>query len=1303
MARNESKALAGFYPFPKRLLPALASLVAACPPASRWSRMQPLQIVDPFAGSGEAVLGLCSAWRHFDPLKAGAWRDKKAACLHSSPQFDATLIELEHQRFAEASGAVELAASTGTVITTSRVLSQDSYRWLRRGPDRWASIVYLNPPYDTHPVHGREEAAALLHWLPQMVDGGVLIGVFPAAALAACAPILAAHTREGDLKFRRLPDPEFAIYEQVVFVAAVSSSVTSRPERAATIAKFGEFAEDMLPDLEIEPAPLVAAPAPRICHGTWIYRAVRPEAVAPLIRPFERVRGVTVPIDQMVGRRVQLAMPPRPAHIVMALVDGAFDGQEIRSPRPGLPAVLVKAVSGRSLLATSEEEQVKAGKQIVVAKYVEVPSLRLYVMDLERIEFFEPPAASLPSGATALRDMNIADFVQAYAEPLADLMAELFEPLHNSADDAQLVPLPPFARQLYPAQHHATSAALKLLCRQRSAMFDAQVGTGKTTMAIQVWGSLRPDAPMEVLGPRATFAPRHQIAEALNAAGHDPARLPVAERMLVMCPPHLLRSWAKEAAASLPAARVVEIRELSDLLQPADVYILSRERAKLGHGWRGVERLTCSKCGRPATIPSWKRKRPIAPEDLADARATCTHLELPRSPIWRAVDHVAQALHKYAPTSTAGLWASERHPALARAQELLERQAIARYTAADPTYEVPEGERPNIGPFLPKLIGADAQQMMGREVKIALRAAGAQLLAYNPEAPFELAASELAVFIKDLGRAAIVAGWSIDQYRAEVDRRVFFLPPPAADPRWPDRPPVKISPKLGSWRGVVQDAIARNYEFQAVGSALTIWGTVFVQLLEVAKKFAGEPSRVCGEPLYGAEPKPRRYSIAKWAIRYLPTRWWRSTMLVIDEAHEMSNGESAQSQAGQRMAGRAGSVLLLTGSLMSGYARSLYRNLRMASPRFCEDWQHQDEERFVNGYGYSKFREVYEVTRGPVARGKNSDRRETDGMVRTGDAPGVAPGAVLRHVLPVAAVVHQGDLNLNIPPLYEHEVAIETDERDAEMLDEWASIELQLLKAMSSDMRLRRKLLWAVLKIPTYPDLGCEDVNKFIIQMPVDDDYPDAPRETIVVAKLMPASYVTPKERWLLDFFPVERNQGRRTIVFVSHTGGGYPARLSRLLAGAGVSSTYLDVKRVPTQKRDEWIERHAADVEVLICNPNAVRTGLNSLVAFNNTVWLEHDWDPRTWRQGNGRIHRIGQREVAHAYYLYLPNSGQSDALALIKAKVGASLGVDGLDVASSLAMAGASEEQIQAAAVYDDVAAAIYKRTMERRKICA
>ena len=104
----------------------------------------------------------------------------------------------------------------------------------------------------------------------------------------------------------------------------------------------------------------------------------------------------------------------------------------------------------------------------------------------------------------------------------------------------------------------------------------------------------------------------------------------------------------------------------------------------------------------------------------------------------------------------------------------------------------------------------------------------------------------------------------------------------------------------------------------------------------------------------------------------------------------------------------------------------------------------------------------------------------------------------------------------------------------------------------------------------------------------------------------------------------------------------------------------------MPTHRREAWIDEHVItkDVKVLPVNPNAVRTGLNNLVGFSIAVWHQLDYDARTYRQANGRLHRIGQQRDVDVYFPYVEGTAQEIALQLVAQKVTASLQVDGLSV---------------------------------------
>jgi hypothetical protein len=69
------------------------------------------------------------------------------------------------------------------------------------------------------------------------------------------------------------------------------------------------------------------------------------------------------------------------------------------------------------------------------------------------------------------------------------------------------------------------------------------------------------------------------------------AYLAGCQRVLVVCPPHLVRKWRREILQTVPGARVAIVRTMTDLERARSLggdvafVICSREQAKLGYRW----------------------------------------------------------------------------------------------------------------------------------------------------------------------------------------------------------------------------------------------------------------------------------------------------------------------------------------------------------------------------------------------------------------------------------------------------------------------------------------------------------------------------------------------------------------------------------------------------------------------------------------------------------------------------------------------------------------------------------------------
>jgi hypothetical protein len=140
-------------------------------------------------------------------------------------------------------------------------------------------------------------------------------------------------------------------------------------------------------------------------------------------------------------------------------------------------------------------------------------------------------------------------------------------------------------------------------------------------------------------------------------------------------------------------------------------------------------------------------------------------------------------------------------------------------------------------------------------------------------------------------------------------------------------------------------------------------------------------------------------------------------------------------------------------------------------------------------------------------------------------------------------------------------------------------------------------------------------------------------------------------------------------------------ARYQKLLqTRLGVVAAYLDSTKVATHVREDWLKREVLGQRkrVLLVNPETIKTGLNCLTPyFTTAIWMELTYNALTYRQANGRIHRLGSdpNTEIEVYVPVYAGTAQETALALVARKVTVSTQMDGLEVESQLEAAGAGD----------------------------
>ena len=408
----------------------------------------------------------------------------------------------------------------------------------------------------------------------------------------------------------------------------------------------------------------------------------------------------------------------------------------------------------------------------------------------------------------------------------------------------------------------------------------------------------------------------------------------------------------------------------------------------------------------------------------------------------------------------------------------------------------------------------------------------------------------------------------------------------------------------------------------------------------------------CGSALWQADNSgPRRFPLADYIKHRLASFF---DLLIADECHEFKSRGSAQGIAAGILADVCGRTLSLSGTLMGGYASTLFHLLYRFSPRIRTEFERSDEHRWVERYGFVEH-----------TIGKPGDRHEEDGrasrrrryrkVVR--ERPGLAPAALF-HLIGQSIFLRLSDVASGLPPYTEGVLVSGMDtEPDSTGLSQRSAYEALFgtLRAALADVLARgsRRLLAAYLQtLLAFPD-GCTKGETVF-----------DPETGEVLAKVPPLSEdkLYPKERALIDLVAAERLAGRRVLVYVTHTGTrDITGRMDDILTRHGFRVAVMKADAVAPDRREAWVaDRVEMGIDVLICHPRLVQTGLD-LIQFPTLVWFETDYSVYTMRQASRRSWRIGQTQPVRVVFMSYQGTLQADALKLVAKKLQSSLAVEG------------------------------------------
>ena len=398
----------------------------------------------------------------------------------------------------------------------------------------------------------------------------------------------------------------------------------------------------------------------------------------------------------------------------------------------------------------------------------------------------------------------------------------------------------------------------------------------------------------------------------------------------------------------------------------------------------------------------------------------------------------------------------------------------------------------------------------------------------------------------------------------------------------------------------------------------------------------------------------RRYALAEYVKKRMKGFF---DLLIADEVHEYKGRGTAQGIAAGNLAQICGKSLTLTGTLTGGYSSTLFHLLYRFTPEIRNEFKHNDQSRWIDRYGFRlrKHRkkagndDPYEHGRGSGRRGYRTTEKET---------PGLAPAALF-HIIGNTVFLRLHDVTDKLPP-YEEVILVQDMSRK---IDEetgysqkaaYEKLYRKLRKALQEALsqgstRLMAAYLQSLL---AYPD-GCTRGETVI-----------DPETNTPIVSIPPLSEeeIYPKEKTLIDLVKEEKAAGRRVLVYVTHTDTrDITPRIEEFLNKEGVKTAVLKSNSVKSEKREEWVNQRVKEkVDVLICNPRLVQTGLE-LVDFPTLVWYETDYSVYTMRQASRRSWRIGQDQPVKVVFMVYEGTIQTDALKLVAKKMQSSLAVEG------------------------------------------
>lgn len=439
------------------------------------------------------------------------------------------------------------------------------------------------------------------------------------------------------------------------------------------------------------------------------------------------------------------------------------------------------------------------------------------------------------------------------------------------------------------------------------------------------------------------------------------------------------------------------------------------------------------------------------------------------------------------------------------------------------------------------------------------------------------------------------------------------------------------------------------------------------KIFETVKRSAG------GNTLYSPLWSADRSRIVRCAPLDFIGRYMKNWFdyAIADEVHELA-GDTAQGNGLAVLQRAAKRIIALSGTMSSGYADSMFQPVaRLDAPKLVRDGFTIDAE------GKKAFQATFGVIE-EIKKYQDSDNKCSDAAkpsIRIKRKPGTSPLLFGKYMLSDTAFLYLEDISDALPDYTESVIPVEMGEQLASV---YANLEQSFKDAIRAFPKGKGSIASLMLNtLMLYPDhpYGFDEIRARVW------DGEEFVYHTIATPPDLPQDVVYPKEQTLLDEVKAELSEGRRCMVYCTYTGRrDMTLRLSKLLRDVGVNVAVLRAS-VPTDKREAWIAARVAEgVQVVVCHPKLVMTGLD-LLDFSSLLFFESGFSLHVLRQASRRSWRIGQKHPVRVKFLTY-SSGQGTAqekcLRLMGRKTAAARALEGQMDAEALAEYGEDDDDL-------------------------